>query len=190
MALNLWRYCEYTDDGCARYQCLKCYGTWEGRSVPGDYNYEPPHQYVAYWNFCPMCGTKWDGPLHKYDERPEYYYGPRRRRVWEAMKIAWQRPHKEPEHPFAWVIEMRATWRNSPPGKWEPEYPDKGFSKSLDGLRWVLNRFHAAQAECAHRNGDEGDDPVLTWEARLVMVRPNRKTIIVKSPDPADMEGK
>ena len=62
MAINFWRYVEYTDDGCAKYQCLSCYNTWEARTAPGWVdNHDKVGEYHPYFVFCPCCGTKWIG---------------------------------------------------------------------------------------------------------------------------------
>jgi rRNA maturation endonuclease Nob1 len=42
MSIPQYRYVEYTDDGCSRYECLNCYCQFEVRDIP--------------WKYCPGCG--------------------------------------------------------------------------------------------------------------------------------------
>ena len=94
-----WRYVEYTDDGCAKYQCLNCYETWEGRSWPG---YTLDGAFTAIWKFCPHCGCQWTGATRTQDCE----LGPRRTRIRNAQEAArW--PYKEKQEPYWWVIEYR-----------------------------------------------------------------------------------
>jgi hypothetical protein len=185
MALNLWRYVRYSDDGCAIYECLNCYRGWEGRDEPGYYHWET-NQYIACWHFCPFCGTKWDGPLHASEEEKEHRYGPRRARIWAAQRKRWdeealRRNHRPDQPPFIWVIEVQAQWRDSPEAKWESRWRFTGFKTSV---RSVLNSLNTERAECHARNqpgrvGPDPDDlaePPLTWRARLVAVKGLRAT--------------
>lgn len=112
MAINVWRYVHYTDDGCAIYQCLRCYGRWEGRGEPG-YIHHETGEYVACWHFCPLCGTHWDGKRTTAAEKLcDKALGPRRQRIWEATD-RWQwgpdgwRSTEQYQPPFYWVLEVR-----------------------------------------------------------------------------------
>lgn len=51
MGIPCWRYVEYVDDGCSRYQCLSCKQEWVARS-------NPRHEK---WRYCPACGVEWAG---------------------------------------------------------------------------------------------------------------------------------
>lgn len=97
-----WRYVEYTDDGCARYECLQCKHTWEGRSAPG-YRMFETNEYVAIWHFCPACGVKWTGSPRTQDNE----VGPRRKRIRDAVESDPRRFGDRPEPPWWWVIECR-----------------------------------------------------------------------------------
>ena len=104
MSIPRWRYVNYTDDGCAVFQCLACKGQWEGRSEPGWFDcYEevpeptedsftvlvgeekkPRHTrkrdtpiYKPVWRFCPLCGCEWEGPIECSDDN-ERMFGPKR----------------------------------------------------------------------------------------------------------------
>lgn len=118
MAINLWRYVEYTDDGCALFQCLQCYERWEMRGSPG-YFYEG--EYRPCWKFCPCCGTKWDGMRGEHITGCDKPLGPRRMRIHEAeqrwrnaaMDRYWTQPNRSPfwpgqyVPPFFWQVEVR-----------------------------------------------------------------------------------
>ena len=71
MAINRWREVRGTDEGCMIFQCLSCYGQWEGRG------------YLRGWSYCPLCGTKWDGkqecrnhgePKHRWQDETRLSY--------------------------------------------------------------------------------------------------------------------
>jgi hypothetical protein len=110
--INKWRLVEYTDDGCSLYECLQCEGRWESRSAPGWFTshvdteclvkgghtvLEGPDRkpryyteraeplYMAYWLWCPICGTKWEGPL-RCNVDNERMLGPRRLRIANAYR--------------------------------------------------------------------------------------------------------
>jgi hypothetical protein len=51
MSIPKWREVDYTDDGCAIWECLSCYEQWEGRTGP------------QRWAYCPYCGCKWTGEI-------------------------------------------------------------------------------------------------------------------------------
>lgn len=51
MSISFWRYKDFSDDGCAFYECLNCYETWEARTNPK----------YSEWKFCPYCGCEWEG---------------------------------------------------------------------------------------------------------------------------------
>jgi len=59
MAMPQWRFVESTDDGCAIFQCLTCYETWEARTSP------------ERWVACPYCCMRWNGE-HKWDVHKKY----------------------------------------------------------------------------------------------------------------------
>ena len=88
-----YRYVEYDDDGCDRYQCLWCFNDFVMRDNP------------EYWNFCPKCGRSW---FKKADCRPR-----------EIPRWAWDRGHREwfdgmypivKKKPIIWFIEFRTRW--------------------------------------------------------------------------------
>ena len=90
MGLNRWRYVEYTDDGCALYQCLLCKNKYEGRTAPGWYEYQTKI-YHPVFVFCPFCGTKWDGGLQEGGHGNDRNLGPRRLKIQEALIESWSR---------------------------------------------------------------------------------------------------
>lgn len=126
--LNLWRYVHYTDDGCSIFECLKCYGRWEGRSEPG-YIHHETHQYIPSWHFCPICGTQWLGKRTTEAERLyDKAYGPRRLRIAQALEARRYDhfPFPVDRTPFFWQIEMRQSGF---------------FSGSVEGQRWEVKRW-------------------------------------------------
>ena len=120
--INRWRYVEYTDEGCAIFQCLKCKSQWESRTSPGyiiqetfvgtdGKTYEAG--YYPTWHFCPVCGTKWDGCER---DRADVV-GPRRTKIQDAIEsrqraewsLPWEQRRaaeiaREKEQRF-WLIE-------------------------------------------------------------------------------------
>ena len=55
MSINLWRYVLYTQDGCADYQCLMCYNSWESRTTPGYTDrWDKPGAYYPTFIYCPF----------------------------------------------------------------------------------------------------------------------------------------
>lgn len=116
-----YRHMHYTDEGCDLYQCLSCYAQMEFRYCPK-------------YNFCPVCGVKWEGQLECRDtytprwvyglgvsEDEQYnitkaYYKAKKKRGWiiESRTIFWNRDGKfynTKEHPSAedWHVDDKYT---------------------------------------------------------------------------------
>lgn len=138
MAIPKWRYVRYSDDGCAIYQCLNCYNTWEARTSPGynddilevpcavkggwshnrgdgteeHYVHRKEPLYLANWIYCPICGVKWEGSTRTDEDE----YGPRRARIREAMTKARRARDWENREETWLVLESQVR------GKWSPMY--------------------------------------------------------------------
>jgi DNA-directed RNA polymerase subunit RPC12/RpoP len=124
MPVKRWRSIEYTYDGCARYQCLQCYKTWEGRTSPETYE----------WKFCPYCGILWEGRQDCLQHGEKYW-----------SLLGWHRYTPA----FYWLIETRSRSNYEPSewGQWKEErildgrYPAKEVLSMLRELRgkWEYN---------------------------------------------------
>lgn len=66
--LNMFRYVDYDDDGCSKYQCLKCKAEWSARYF-GEI-------------FCGYCGTKWGS-----NDWKKWNYEMRWPQQWTAARI-------------------------------------------------------------------------------------------------------
>ena len=133
--LPYWRYVEYTDDGCATYECLSCKSRWEGRGAPGGYDcymevdgpgegilsYENekggvkrvrhykkrPHPlYMPDWKYCPRCGVEWIGPIRCGVDN-ERMLGPKRLRQERGIR---ERDYQHHYPTKWWVIQEKIVW--------------------------------------------------------------------------------
>ena len=144
-----WRYVEYSDDGCAVYECLSCEHRWEGRSEPGWFDCfedcEPDAEgvqsysqgdkvryyrkrevpvYKPVWKYCPCCGVEWIGPIRSNVDN-ERMLGPRRLAIQNAIDNQpfgeRHRPRNEPR--FWWVLQERTVWGSDrAPDPWSDRY--------------------------------------------------------------------
>ena len=135
--IPFWRYIEYTDDGCALYECLSCHQQWEGRTAPGwvsdcqsceatdegaifygtegcvkKYYKTIPAVYKPTWTFCPYCGIKWKGPV-RVETDNEKMLGPRRKGIKDVVDKYWQEKRFAGQYdeniPYWYVIFERET---------------------------------------------------------------------------------
>lgn len=93
--LNKFREVLYVDDGVTQYECLKCHKPFQARGLFG-------------WNYCPHCGTKWDGQL-LWDETCVY----ERRHGWKCKaKPAYSRrvPEWRIDYKFSGVFGVNIDW--------------------------------------------------------------------------------
>ncbi len=179
MSINYWRYKDYTDDGCSIYQCLKCYGEWEGRGAPG-YHYEG--KYNPTWRFCPICGTQWLGMrLTETPNEMSLQLGPRRARIDAAIERRrqqdWTAYYAVKPPAFWWSIQTRefhsfCGWR-----EWVDYQQARGLEvsayKILEQAR-SHKEYLDLQGSCHHRAWDaEGNDIVDTslWKCEVRVVR-------------------
>lgn len=124
-AVPYWRYVEYTDDGCSRYQCLNCKEIWEGRDSPGYvdgyeecneaeaisgytrdgikhwYKYRDEPVYHPDQRYCGYCGITWEGPIRREPDN-QRMLGERRLRIQRAMET-----YTAPRSTSFWVVERR-----------------------------------------------------------------------------------
>jgi len=111
--IPFWRSVEYTDDGCSIYQCINCKGKWESRSEPGytvwhdkvgkEFVLKAEPEYKPYFNFCPICGVAFKGPIRmEYDNHD--MLGERRLRIQRATE---SRRMDKATPTFWWVIQQR-----------------------------------------------------------------------------------
>jgi hypothetical protein len=97
--INQWRCVKYVDDGHYVFQCLKCYEEWDSQQAPG-YTDRKTGEYHRYWNYCPLCATRWDKQwIIDPDRDDENQFGPRRARIVDAGKT-----HFKP--PFYWAAKL------------------------------------------------------------------------------------
>jgi hypothetical protein len=139
-----YRYVEYTDDGCTRYQCLWCKSMMEIRDDP------------TYWHFCPRCGKSW---FNSADCRPR-----------EIPRWAWDRGHREwqwglhperREDPQVWFIECRSKWGDDPWSEWKNE-------QKVYGNCWQSARQQLSMLRGRH---DDRDDDWVKFEYRAITRR-------------------
>lgn len=148
-----WRYVEYTDDGCARYECLQCYSQWEGRSVVGYIDFDSS-VFKAVWKFCPYCGCEWTGSTRTEEDE----YGPRRQKVRNAENSRRFDDRKDPPWMYWWAIECNetTTWRGQEPRAtgWYPELY----------IPWWAGAAKVHRALRRERRKREGDTDWLTTD--------------------------
>jgi hypothetical protein len=164
-----WRYVEYTDDGCGKYQCLNCYQTWEGRTWPGYMSIEGA--FTAVWKHCPYCGCQWTGATRTNDDDG---YNARRKRIRAAEDA--RRFEDRPLPPYWWVIECQTTttWllgeKKTTVGAWA----------SHVWLPWWLNavKIKKALVQEREKRWDEGDNEYCivhkAYRARTVRSQPGQ----------------
>lgn len=138
--INQWRKVEYTDDGCTVYECLKCKAGWESRSDPE----------WGKWQFCPCCGTKWDGQL-KWDENAKY----EKHRLRNSAKQVQVFPN--------WIVEERYT---------DPMWNDEGplWERATELKNYPAVQAHAAlksHRQWHSRTRHKNDKQPWTHEFRL-----------------------
>lgn len=188
MAINRWRYVEYTDDGCALYECLQCYGRWEGRGEPG-YIHHETRQYIACWHFCPLCGTQWLGKRTTDSERLcDKALGPRRLRIFEAQR-QWEsdaidRYYKNGQRgpypgvytpPFYWQLEVRQTSNlfggDIATKPWSVHNWIKGFSMRVPDVlahaRFLRNQLQESAGGRDIVSDLDGEPTQLEWTTQV-----------------------
>ncbi len=174
MSINQWRYARYTDDGCAIYQCLKCYGEWEARSSPGYMN--EGGEYHATWHFCPLCGTKWE-KMRTTDSEwfTDQQIGPRRMRIEKATDEYYRARSRcgEADPPFWYVLEEKMHWacRSPDEAEWKPACRMAGMQVSaVEALEYKWHYIDQNRERTELRE-DNGEDYRLVFHFRLVVVK-------------------
>lgn len=62
MSIPYWREVCYIDDGVSEFECLSCYHVWRAWTAPWiETETYPKTESEGNWNFCPVCGVKWEG---------------------------------------------------------------------------------------------------------------------------------
>lgn len=94
-----YRHMHYTDEGCDLYQCLSCYKQMEFRYCPE-------------YNFCPICGVKWEGKLEcRESHNPRWVY---ELGVSEDEQYNFRaKAYYKAEVKRCWIIEKRTVFWNS-----------------------------------------------------------------------------
>ena len=160
--LNKFRVVCGEHDGHSTWQCLRC------RKM-----FYAPH--VRDWNFCPLCGTRWDGEL-----------------TWSKPRY----PEKALENPYTWVIQERSvftchrsewkdTYRHMKAMEWGWKRTSakdvlrmwKGEVGELIGQMRIEAKGHAAY--CKHMGKDEPFVPFSLGHVRLVLRRDGKPDLIV-----------
>lgn len=184
MSINCWRYVEYTDDGCALYQCLACYEQWEARTQPGWFTVEG--EYRPAFRFCPFCGTQWETPTFT-GSCSEPQYGPRRTKIKEAVERR-ERADRERQRydaasqfeaypgcwdpPFHWLIQERTYWFHQPADKeWRTVYKMPGLVVSARSALECAAGVKRVQENNHVQDEDESDNWRLVFETRVIVVR-------------------
>lgn len=178
MSINYWRYVEYTDDGCSRYQCLSCYKQWESRTVPGYFGLDD--SYCPVFKFCPFCGVQWAGmrttgcsKLHEGHKQ----LGRRRQRIEDAFEARFGYDRwRQPEPPYWLVVEQaEQTERDRDQGKplaWKPRYKMSGFKASAMKMLKLARQDVVERREEKRRDDDyEFSDWRMHCFTRVVVVR-------------------
>lgn len=151
--LNQWRYAGYADDGCDRYECLKCYNTWESRT---------PAQ-----TYCQFCGTKWDGQVATQTQENPNGYNERKLKAIHASRLSPNRYKCE-----VWIIEerwMTAIHKYDADGKYiGPEF-DAGpwgyytYVEGKEPAKYVLERLKSNRQYSMFEYQNQINHGVTPW---------------------------
>jgi hypothetical protein len=107
--VNRWRYVTYVDDGVYRFQCLFCKNFFCEPPLGWGWNTENGAQY------CPYCGTKWEGQLKRKLKRWEIAHdkwddvGTNKSALWHFYR-QFQVEGFSRKKEDSWIIETRTDW--------------------------------------------------------------------------------
>ncbi len=136
--INKWMYVRYVDDGVCEFRCLKCKESWRADGAPG---YTHEGAYHRCWNFCPLCGTEWEGSQRENADE----VGPRRRRIDEAVETRLYSERYKPRP--TWILEKKFNYEELTfKSDWEKVYETHStITQAWPHLKDLMSRIRAEE---------------------------------------------